>query len=82
MKNIATMLILAEAQTGVNTMLGAVTNDGIEWYKKLSLKQKLGLKECAVLLTGMKWEDYTILFSPRQRIEILYNKLKLEGFDL
>ena len=82
MKNIATMLILAEAQTGVNTMLGAVTNDGIEWYKKLSFEQKLGLKECAHLLTGMKWEDYTILFSPRQRIEILYNKLKLEGFDV
>ena len=82
MKMIAPILLLAEAQTGVNTVLGAVTNDGIEWYKKLTLEQKLGLKECAVLLTGMKWEDYTILFTPRQRIEILYDKLKLEGFDV
>lgn len=82
MKNIATMLIMAETQIGVNTMLGAVTNDGVEWYKKLSPEQKLGLKECAHLISGMKWEDYIILFSPRQRVEILYNKLKLEGFDV
>ena len=82
MKKLATMLLLAENQTGVNTVLGAVTNDGIEWYKTLSLEQKLGLKECTHLLTGMKWENYTILFSPRQRIEILYNKLKLGGFDV
>lgn len=82
MKIIEPILLLAEAQTGVNTMLGAVTNAGIEWYKKLSIEQKLALKECAVLLTGIKWEDYTILFTPRQRIEILYDKLKLEGFDV
>jgi hypothetical protein len=56
--------------------------NSLKWYKTLSLNQKLELKECAHLLTGMKWEHYTILFSPRQRIEILYNKLKLEGFDL
>lgn len=76
------MKLLAETQTDVNTMSGAVTSDAIEWYKKLSIEQKFGLKECAVLLTGMKWEDYTNLFSPRQRIEILYNKLKLEGVNV
>jgi hypothetical protein len=64
-----------------NGVLGAVT-DGVEWYKNLSLDQKLGLKECAHLLTGMRWEQFTILFSPRQRLEILYEKMKLEGFDV
>jgi hypothetical protein len=51
-----------------------------EWYKHLSLDQKLGLKECAHLLTGMRWEEYTILFSPRERLEILYDKLIREGY--
>jgi hypothetical protein len=70
------------AQNDVNTMLGAFTStsDGIEWYKKLSIEQKMGLKECTHLITGIKWEDFTIIFSPRERIEILYNKLKIEGF--
>lgn len=61
--------------------LGVVT-DGVEWYKTLSLNQKLGLKECAHLLTGIRWEQFTILFTPRQRLEILYEKMKLEGFDV
>lgn len=55
---------------------------GLEWYKSLSIEQKLGLKSCASLITGIKWEDFTILFTPRQRIELLYEKLKLEGFKV
>jgi len=53
--------------------------EAIEWYKSLSLNQKFGLKECAVLICGMKWEHFSIIFSPRERINILYDKLKLEG---
>ena len=64
-----------------NVLLGEV-NEGLEWYKSLSLSQKLGLKECSHLICGMKWEDFTILFSPRQRIEILHQKLKLEVFGV
>jgi len=30
----------------------------------------------------MKWEDFNLLFSPRERLEILHNKLMLEGFDV
>lgn len=55
---------------------------GVEWYKTLSINQKLGLKEVAHLLCGMKWEQFTLLFTPRQRLNILYEKLKLEGFDV
>ncbi len=51
----------------------------LQWYKSLTLEQKFGLKEASALICGMKWEDFTILFSGKQRIEILYNKLILEG---
>lgn len=64
-----------------NVLLGEV-NEGLEWYKSLSLSQRLGLKECSHLICGMKWEDFTILFSPRQRIEMLHQKLKMEGFGV
>jgi hypothetical protein len=57
-------------------------NEGLEWYKSLSLSQKLGLKEYSRLICGIKWEDFTILFSPRQRIEMIHQKLKMEGFGV
>jgi hypothetical protein len=54
----------------------------VSWYKSLSLNQKMALKEASALICGMKWEDFNILFSPRERLEILHNKLMLEGFDV
>lgn len=54
----------------------------MNWYKTLTITQKLSLKELSESLCGMKWEDFLILFTPRERIEILYQKLKLEGFDI
>ncbi len=56
--------------------------NGVKWYKKLPIKQKIALKECVHMLTGMRWEDFTILFTPRERLEIIYDKLELEGFDV
>lgn len=54
----------------------------VSWYKSLSLNQKMALKEVSELICGMKWEDFNILFTPRERLEILHNKLMLEGFDV
>jgi len=54
----------------------------VSWYKSLSLNQKMALKEVSALICGMKWEDFNLLFSPRERLEILHNKLMLEGFDV
>ena len=51
----------------------------LQWYKSLSLEQKFGLKESSAIICGIKWEDFTLLFSGSERIEILYNKLILEG---
>ena len=48
----------------------------ISWYKSLSLNQKMALKEVSELICGIKWEDFNILFSPRERFEILHNKFK------
>ena len=53
--------------------------NGFDWYKSLTINQRFGLREASIILCGLKWEDFIVLFTPRQRIEILYNKLKLEG---
>lgn len=58
-----------------NTMLPAVS-----WYRSLSMEQKFALKEISELICGMKWEHFTLLFSPRERLQILHNKLQMEGF--
>ena len=52
----------------------------LKWYKSLSANQKIELKECADAICGIKWQEFTLLFTPRQRIEILHQKLKIEGF--
>jgi hypothetical protein len=53
-----------------------IKSPSIKWYKALTLHQKIALKELSVTICGMKWEDFNILFSPRERIEILNNKLE------
>ena len=54
----------------------------VNWYKSLSFNQKIALKEVSSLICDMKWEEFNILFTPRERLEILHNKLIIEGFDI
>lgn len=54
----------------------------VSWYKSLTSNQKIALKEISELICGMRWEDFNLLFTPRERIEILHNKLMMEGFDV
>jgi len=51
-----------------------------EWYKSLPIMNKIGLKEATVLLVGMEWKDFNILFTPRERIEIIHQKLLIEKY--
>ena len=54
----------------------------MEWYKTLNIHQKINLKGMSKLIIGVDFSDLAFMFSFRERIEILYNKLKLEGFDI
>ena len=68
--------------SSTSAIVGNNVLPAVSWYKSLSLNQKMALKEVSALICGMKWEDFNILFSPRERLEILHNKLMLEGFDV
>lgn len=54
----------------------------MEWYKTLTIWQKINLKECSDLIVGMSFTDMGLFFSFKERIDMLYDKLQKEGFDI
>lgn len=54
----------------------------MKWYKTLSKKQKLNIRECFELALGLKLNEALKLFSFSECMDMLYNKLKLEGFAI
>jgi hypothetical protein len=54
----------------------------MEWYKTLTLTQRINLKANVHLIIGFNWELLISLFTFSEAIEIVYNKLKLEGFKV
>lgn len=54
----------------------------MEWYKTLDIHTRINVKTCFELLCDAKFEDLAFMFSFRERIDIMYNKLVLEGFDI
>ena len=55
----------------------------MEWYKKLSINEKIQVKgELMDLLCGFGFEKLSFLFTFKERIDIMHIKLKMEGFDV
>lgn len=52
----------------------------MEWYKTLDLHVRINVKSCCELLTSVSFEQLNLLFTLREKIDILHNKLKMEGF--
>ena len=51
------------------------TPESIEWYNKFNIHQKINLKEYSILICGLAWTEFNILFTPRERIQILFEKV-------
>ena len=51
------------------------TPESIEWYNKFNIHQKINLKEYSILICGLDWTEFNILFTPRERIQILFEKV-------
>jgi hypothetical protein len=54
----------------------------MNWYKSLTVEQKINLKECCSLIVRMTWNEMGLFFSFQERINILYHKLDVEGFQV
>ena len=54
----------------------------MNWYKTLTLEQRFALKELSESICGISWQNLGVIFTPRERLDILHNKLKSEGFQV
>ena len=54
----------------------------MQWYLSLDINLRINAKTCFELLTGIRFGDLPFMFSFKERLEIMYNELKLEGFQL
>jgi hypothetical protein len=54
----------------------------MNWYKTLDIHSRINAKACFELLTGVKFEDLACLFTLYERMDIMEEKLRLEGFDI
>ena len=54
----------------------------IKWYSTLDINKRIAHKELAILICGMSWNNMNLLFSLDEKIELVYNKLLIEGFNI
>lgn len=54
----------------------------MEWYLTLDINKRIQCKDCFILLCGVDFQLLGKLLTFKERINILYQKLQLEGFDI
>ena len=54
----------------------------MKWYKSLTILQRINFKDLSEDICGIEFASLVILFGMRESIELLYSKLKQEGFEL
>lgn len=52
----------------------------MKWYKTLTIDQRINLKDLSETICGVKYDFLIQLFGMRETIELLHQKLKMEGF--
>jgi hypothetical protein len=54
----------------------------MHWYQKLTIQQRINLKDLSELICGVKYDLLVKIFGMKETIELLHQKIKLEGFDI
>lgn len=54
----------------------------MNWYKTLNTHQRINAKDCFQFLCGTKWESISRILPQRTLIDLMYDKLKTEGFEI
>ena len=58
----------------------ATTGQGMKWYLTKTIHEKITIKDTFYLLCGVKFSDLSFMFSFSERVDMMYQKLLLEGF--
>ena len=56
--------------------------DFMEWYKTLDIDKRIALKEMCAIICGVDFASLIKLLSFKKTINVIYDKLKMEGFDI
>ena len=56
--------------------------ESLAWYKSLDLHTRINAKDCFKMLCGAEFSAINNILGPRLTIDVLYNKLKMEGFEV
>ncbi len=51
----------------------------MNFYKTLSIHQRIWLKSNTELIVGIDWKHLTMIFGFKETLEILERKLKIDG---
>ena len=62
-----------------NSRDGEEQANSIKWYMKLNINQRINIKQGFILLCGVDWQEINFLFSLKERINLMYQKLIDEG---
>jgi hypothetical protein len=54
----------------------------MKWYKSLSIEQKINLKYLSSSICGIQFSSIVSVLGFRLAINTLYEKLKIEGFNI
>lgn len=54
----------------------------MDWYKTLTIDQKINLKILCKNICGASFTDLNYFFSLKDKINLIYGKLRLEGYDI
>lgn len=54
----------------------------MKWYRSLSIQQRINMKALSETITGIPFTALVSLFGLRQSIEMIHEKLKMEGFNV
>jgi hypothetical protein len=54
----------------------------MNWYKTLDIHTRINAKDCFKLLCGADWQLIGRILDMRTRLDLMYEKLKREGFDI
>jgi len=51
----------------------------VEWYRSLDVNMRINAKDVFILLTGTDFSKLNFLFTYKEKIEIMHQKLIIEG---
>lgn len=61
-------------------MENAKRSEALSWFNNLAPAVQTYIKENSKEICGISWEDFLLLFTPEEAIDLIYNKIKLDNY--